>query len=339
MEYQLTHQKSRDILERMLKMRRFEEAVCAVAEDHFFGHYHLYIGQEATGASVIEALDSKDLILTTHRNHGHIIGRGADPGKAMAEILGRADGFNGGRGGTLHLTERSKGFLSTSAVVGGAIGLATGAGYALKRAPGNTISVAFFGDGALEEGTAFEALNLASLWSLPVLFICENNSHGAPGAAAGEYPSSVIAAKELVAIPESLDIRAISVDGADVQAVYAAVAEAIAAIRAGLGPHFIETNTVRWPGSRPLWPELSTGVTDLSAAWDESRISGEHAEWIRGHDPVLRLARHLIDDGALSIDEVTKIDIDIRDKMMVAKSFSLASPLPEPESALEGVFV
>ncbi len=339
MMHQLAERQNRNILERMLKMRRFEEAVCEIAKDNFFGHYHLYIGQEATGAAVIETLESEDLILTTHRNHGHIIGRGADPGKALAEILGRVDGFNGGRGGTLHLTDRANGFLSTSAVVGGGIGLATGAGYALKRASGNSISVAFFGDGTLEEGTAFESLNLASLWSLPVLFVCENNSHGALGAAAGEYPSSVISAKDLCDIPRSLDIRAESVDGADAAAVYGVVAEAIAGIRAGQGPFFIETNTVRWPGSRPLWPELSTGVTDLSAAWDETRISGEHAEWIRDCDPILRLVRDLVGDGVLSVDEISKIDNDVADTMATATSFSLASSWPEPKSALEGVFV
>ena len=127
-------------------------------------------------------------------------------------------------------------------------------------------------------------------------------------------------------------------DGANATAVYGVVAEAIADIRAGQGPFFIETNTVRWPGSRPLWPELSTGVTDLSAAWDDTRISGEHAEWIRECDPILRMARDLIGDGALSVDEITKIDNDVADTMAAATSFSLASSWPEPESALEGVF-
>ena len=338
MENQLTDRQSRDILERMLKMRRFEETVSVTAEDHFFGHYHLYIGQEATGAAVIEALSADDLILTTHRNHGHIIGRGADPGKTLAEILGRADGFNRGRGGTLHLTARDHGFLSTSAVVGGGIGLATGAGYALKRSTGTAISVAFFGDGALEEGTAYESLNLASLWSLPVLFVCENNSLGAPGAAAGEYPSSVNAAKELVDIPRSVDITTQSVDGADASAVYTAAAEAIGAIRAGHGPAFIEAKTVRWPGSRPIWPTLATGITNLAAAVDGPLISGEHADWICDCDPVLAWVRQLIDNGVLSIGQVEEIDLRTRDLMASAKSFAVASKLPEPESALLGVF-
>lgn len=338
MEYQLSDRQNKDLLERMLMMRRFEETVAATAEDHFFGHYHLYIGQEATGAAVIEALGTDDLILTTHRNHGHIIGRGADPGPTLAEILGRADGFNGGRGGTLHLTSRDQGFLSTSAVVGGGIGLAVGAGYALKRAAGTAISVAFFGDGALEEGTAYESLNLASLWSLPVLFVCENNSLGAPGASAGEYPSSVNAAKDLIDIPRSVGIAAQSVDGADAGAVYAIAAAAVAAIRAGQGPAFIEAKTVRWPGSRPIWPELATGITNLAAATDGALISGQHAAWINEHDPVLARVRCLIEDNILLPAEIDEIDRRVIGTMEAAKSMALASPLPEPESALEGVF-
>jgi pyruvate dehydrogenase E1 component alpha subunit len=339
MAHQLNHQQSIDVLERMLMMRRFEETVCAVAEDNFFGHYHLYVGQEATGAAVIAALKKEDRIVTTHRNHGHIIGRGADPGRALAEILGRQDGFNGGRGGTLHMTSREHGFLSTSAVVGGGIGLATGAGYAQKRIAGNGISVAFFGDGALEEGTAFESLNLASLWKLPVLFVCENNSAVMPGTERGEYPSSVNAARELVDIPQSVSINAISVDGADALAVFAAVEQAIASIRAGNGPAFIEAKTVRWPGTATLWPTLATGVTNLRAAADDTLITGEHAEWIRHQDPVLRMIRRLVEDTVLSFDDVLAIDLQVTEKMDQAKSFSLASPQPEAASSLHGVFV
>jgi pyruvate dehydrogenase E1 component alpha subunit len=338
MENAPTDSQSRDILERMLMMRRFEETVAVTAEDNFFGHYHLYIGQEATGAAVIEALEPDDLILTTHRNHGHIIGRGADPGRTLAEILGRAYGFNGGRGGTLHLTVQDLGFLSTSAVVGGGIGLAVGAGYALKQAGSSAISVVFFGDGALEEGTAYESLNLASLWSLPILFVCENNSLGAPGAAAGEYPTSVNAAKELTDIPDSLDISAQSADGADAGAVYSAATAAIAAIRAGHGPVFIETKTVRWPGSRPVWPKLVTGITNLAAATDATLILGEHAEWIKSHDPVLLWARRLLDNAILSPTEIEDVDFRVRGIMEEAQSVSLASPLPEPNSAVAGVF-
>ncbi len=337
MKGELSREKGVAIFERMLVMRRFEEMVVRLFEEkHFYSHYHLYIGEEATGAAAIEVLGPGDLSLTTHRNHGHVVGRGAHLGKALAEILGRMDGFCKGRSGTLHLSDRSTGFLSTSAVVGNCIGLATGAAYALKQAGKGNMSVAFFGDGALEEGVVFESLNLAALWSLPVLFLCENNSPGAGGP--GGYPSSVNAATKLSDIPKSLGIPTKRVDGADVKAVYGAASELVSGIRDGSGPAFIEAITERWPGSRPLWPELQTGVTDLTMAWDDSKITGEHADWIRNHDPVLRFARELQADSHLTQEKVLELDKRVSDNMETARSFAIASPLPQPESALEGVF-
>ena len=167
------------LIERMLLIRRFEEAVLRLtAAKEFAGHYHLYIGQEATGAAAIETLGERDHLVTTHRNHGHVIARGADPGRAFAEILGRATGLNGGRGGTIHLCDPALGFLSTSGIVVGCISLASGGGYACKRRGDGSVTVAFSGDSALEEGVSFEAMNIASLWKLPVVFLCENNSPG-----------------------------------------------------------------------------------------------------------------------------------------------------------------
>jgi pyruvate dehydrogenase E1 component alpha subunit len=169
------------LLRTMLRIRRFEEAVFRLAsERRFAGHFHLYIGQQATGAAVISVLEDRDRLATTHRNHGHVIARGADPAAALAEILGRADGLNGGRAGTLHLTEPSLGFISTSAIVGGCVSLAVGAGYACKQNGNGAVAAAFFGDGALEEGVSYEALNVASLLKLPDLFICENRGGPTP---------------------------------------------------------------------------------------------------------------------------------------------------------------
>lgn len=333
-----TNERRIAIFERMVLMRRFEETVAQLSKDHPFGHFHLYIGQEATGAAALEALGPDDLTLTTHRNHGHVVGRGADPGRALAEIMGRADGLNGGIGGTLHLCDRSAGFLSTSAVVGGSVGLATGAGHALKRAGTGAVSVALFGDAALEEGIAFEALNIAALWSLPVLYLCEDNSRGAPGASAGEYPSSEMAAKRLADIPASLGIETDSVDGADAEAVFAAVSGALARLREGHGPVFIEALTERWPGSRPLWPELSTGITDLGMAVGEADVTGEHAAWIRDHDPVLRYARELVSAGHLTREGMFDIDRRATERMAAARAFAEASPFPDPETALQGAF-
>jgi pyruvate dehydrogenase E1 component alpha subunit len=190
----LDRQTSLSIFERMLLIRHFEETVIRLySEGRFASHYHIYIGQEATGSAVLEVLGDKDLICTTHRNHGHIIGRGCDPNRAMAEILGRATGFNGGRSGTLHLCDASRGFLSTSAIVGGCPGLATGAAYGIKVKREPHVSVGFFGDGALEEGLVIESFNIAALWKLPVVYVCENNSSGAIGPQQGGYPTATTA--------------------------------------------------------------------------------------------------------------------------------------------------
>ena len=246
------------LLRTMLRMRRFEEAVFPLSSERkFAGHFHIYIGQEAAGASIIAALEARDRLATTHRNHGHIIARGADPAKALAEILGRAGGLNGGRSGTLHLSDPSLGFISTSAVVGGCISLAVGAGYACKQAGEGAVAAAFFGDGALEEGVSYEAMNVASLMRLPVLFVCENNSVDAWGAARGGFPTLVHAGgADLLQIPRALGIEAVRVNGTDCEEISAAAIAAIAKCRDGRGPVFIESVTKRWAGSNPLWPAL-----------------------------------------------------------------------------------
>lgn len=337
---QATNGGRRAIFETMVLMRRFEESVATMSKEHPFGHFHLYIGQEATGAAVLAAMRDDDLALTTHRNHGHVVGRGADPARALAEILGRSDGLSGGRGGTLHLTDRAGGFLSTSAVVGGAIGLALGAGHALRRQGKGAVSVAFFGDGALEEGIAFEAFNMAALWRLPVLFVCENNTSGSTASSEDGFPSSTMAIGELVNIPRALGIRSEAVDGADADAVLAVAADLMDELRAGLGrPAFIEARTERWPGSRPLWPDLSlTGITDMEAAWEPGKVDGDFADWVRDHDPVLRFATRLADDKVLSRQEILAIDADVRTRMASAQEFAAASPWPDAETALDGTF-
>jgi TPP-dependent pyruvate/acetoin dehydrogenase alpha subunit len=326
------------IFERMLMIRHFEEAVIRLyKEGRFVSHYHIYIGQEATGAAVLEALGDKDLICTTHRNHGHIIGRGCDPNRAMAEILGRATGFNGGRSGTLHISDPSRGFLSTSAVVGGCGGLATGAAYGLKVKREPHVSVGFFGDGSLEEGLVIESFNIAALWKLPVVYVCENNSAGAAGPQQGGYPTAITATDSFTRLPAAYGIHCLKVDGTDMNAVHAAAREAIERCRSGNGPVFIEAFTMRWPGSSPLWPELAT-VTDLDAAWDPSRIGGPHAEWSRHHDPLLRVARELVTAGYATCDELMARDKAARDRIATAAKFAIDSPMPTPATVGDHVF-
>jgi len=325
------------ILERMLLIRRFEEAVLKLSyEKTFTGHYHLYIGQEATGAAAMSVLDGRDFLSTTHRNHGHVIARGADPGKAMAEILGRATGLNGGRGGTIHLSEPDLGFISTSGIVGGCISLGTGAGYACRQRKNGAVSAIFFGDGALEEGVSFEALNIASLWKLPVVFLCENNSTGAWAPGEG-YPTLVHAATDLGSIARSVNIPTVRIDGADAAACHAAIGDAVEKCRAGHGPVFVEAVTRRWPGSNPLWPEPATGPTDLRMATGEAKPSGEHADWLERHDPVLRLARELARDP-VAIARIRSLDEATRGRIEAAVQFALASALPAAATAFDHVF-
>jgi pyruvate dehydrogenase E1 component alpha subunit len=326
------------IFDRMLTMRYFEEAVIRLHQERrFASHYHLYIGQEATGAAVLQALGDKDLIFTTHRNHGHLIGRGSDPGRAFAEILGRATGFNGGRGGTLHATDPSRGVLSTSAIVGGCAGLATGAAFGIKTKREPHVAVGFFGDGALEEGLVTESFNIAALWKLPVIYVCENNSAGAVGPAQGGYPTAVTASDSFTRLPAAFGIHCLKVDGADAAAVYAAATRAVRQCREGKGPVFIEASTVRWPGSSPLWPEPAT-VTDLEHAWSPERITGPHADWVRRNDPVLRMVRDLVDSGDATRPEVMQRDKDSRARIDAAVAFAVDSPMPSPDTARDHVF-
>ena len=325
------------LFETMLLMRRFEESVAKMnTQKHFTGHYHLYIGEEATGAAAIDLLGPKDSLSTTHRNHGHVIARGADPGAALAEIMGRATGLLGGRGGTIHLTDPSLGFLSTSGVVGGSISLGIGGAFARKHRKDGSAHVAFFGDSALEEGVAFESLNIAALWKLPILFLCENNSADAWEASRGGYTTLTHAAHDLRSIPGAMGIPSTRVDGTDVDEVHAACVEALAYCRAGKGPMFIEAMTRRWAGSAPLWPELSTGVTNLRMATGEAPMEGEHRAWYEEHDPVLRLARELLNGGGR--ERLFAVDETITARMLAVEQFAIYSPMPEPQSALDHVF-
>jgi acetoin:2,6-dichlorophenolindophenol oxidoreductase subunit alpha len=334
----LDRKTSLSIFERMLMIRYFEEAVIALYQQKkFFSHYHLYVGQEATGAAVLEALNESDLICTTHRNHGHIIGRGCSPMRAFAEILGRADGFNGGRSGTLHISDRSKGFLSTSAIVGGCAGLATGAAFGIKTRRESNVAVGFFGDGALEEGLVIESFNIAALWKLPVLYVCENNSAGAIGPQQGGYPTAITATDSFTRLPAAYGIETVKVDGTNMQEVYVAAKAAVDRCRRGDGPVFIEAITVRWPGSSPLWPEAAT-TTDLRAAWELTRIDGPHSDWLRNHDPLLRAGRELVAAGHASQQEILARDEDARARITAAVTAALDSPLPSPSTVTEHVF-
>jgi len=328
----------RRMLGRMLDIRRFEEAVYELHEEGAFsGHYHLYTGQEATGVAALDALDDSDPVFTTHRNHGHLIARGADPNAAMAEILGRAGGLQGGRGGTFHLADPDLAVPHTSALVGGCVPLAAGAAWAQRQAGKGGAAMALFGDGSLEEGVVFETLSIAKSWSLPVIFVCENNTPGAIGRAAGGSNSSRLSTDRMANIADALGIPGETIDGGDVSVVRAAVSAAREKCRKGGGPSFIEAATVGWRGNQGQYPNLVTGRTDVAMAWDTSRIPNENAEWFREVDPILRTARAAIEAGALGAEEIAAMDEVASKRMEDALAFAKASPQPDPATVLDHV--
>ena len=330
----------RTMLRRMLLIRRFEEA-CIVEwhKDNVPGHYHVAVGQEATAVGVSMALDSDDIMYSTHRNHGHVLSRGAAPEKAFAEILGKATGYGKGKAGTLHGSAPELNIPLSTAIVGGVLPISVGSAYAMQVRKKPNVSVAMFGDGAMEEGAAYEALNLASLWGFPILFICENNGWGVarePGQS--RYHASNLAMDELTDLAKALQMDVVAVDGVDVGAVYEAAAQARAKAVAGDGPTFIEVRTKVWPGGQ--WPELVTGITDIERAWTgEAPADFAHmAEWFRHDDPVLQTAREMASSGVFTREEVEQLDAEVRGQMELAVQFALESPFPENQDAFADVW-
>lgn len=327
-----------ELCRRMFVIRHFEESLVPLyAAKQFRGHYHLYIGQEATGVPAIACLKEGDYLFTTHRNHGHLLARGAEPRRLLAEILGRRDGYNKGKGGSFHTAVPSLGFLHTSAVVAGIIPLATGTAYASKALKNGRVTVCLFGDGALEEGAAPESMNLASLLKLPVLFLCENNGKYGAGRAAGTAQSASMAAFPLTDLPKAYKIPAGQVDGADAGAVHALISETVAKIRRGEGPQFIEAQTVRWPGSATNWPSVPA-PTDSALAWDASAVPEKAREWYGECDPLLIYIRELVEAKQAGRDEIEGIEKEVKGLIADAVKFALASPLPRPEEAAKDVF-
>jgi TPP-dependent pyruvate/acetoin dehydrogenase alpha subunit len=319
----------------MLAIRRAEEQVIRFNEEHtglIRGHFHVYIGQEATGAAVCAALTSRDYLFTTHRNHGHVIARGADPKRVLAEIIGRESGYCRGRGGTFHVAAPELGILHTSAIVGGCLALGAGTAFASQLKNERRVTVVFFGDGAMEEGVFYETLNMAQLWQLPLVFVMENNYRKAERGLSGH------AATELADIPRAFNVETTVIDGANVGLVYHTALEFAERARSGAGPFFVEARTHLWPGNYGTLPRLVAGITDIGWAWDPNSIPEAVRSWHTECDPVLIYARELRENRVLSREEIEQIDSEVRNRIAQAASFALESPLPGPEAALEYAF-
>lgn len=323
----------------MLRIRRLEERCVHFAEEHdglIRAHYHLYIGQEAAGTGACAALHPGDIVFTTHRNHGHVIAKGGDPGRVLAEIIGRSGGYLGGRGGTFHVAAPELGIPYTSAIVGGCLPLAAGVAFATKRRRGQRATLVFFGDGTMEEGVFSETLNIAQLWKLPLIFYMENNSVS-PGERAGRgSPTSEHAATALSDVPRAFGLDTSLVDGTDVVAVHALVRGLVERVRFGEGPFFIESRTSRWPGNYGPFPKLVGGDTDIAWSWEPAAAPEPIRVWTMESDPVIAYAAKLLWRGAIDRDGLRALDAEVREEIERAARFALDSPPPEPEP--EGVF-
>jgi len=310
-----------EMYQRMLQIRYFEEKVFELYGQNLVpGTIHLYAGEEAVAVGVCANLRRDDYITSTHRGHGHCIAKGADLGKTMAEILGKKTGYCKGKGGSMHIADFSLGMLGATAVVGAGIPIAAGAGLSIKLRGTDHVVACFFGEGASNQGTFHEGVNMAAIWRLPVVFVCENNLY-----AMGTRQSTVMTIENIADRAVAYGIPGVTVDGNDVLAVYEAASEAVNRARRGGGPTLIECKTYRQKGHSRFDP----------AAY---RPKGEVEEWLK-KDPVSRFKTKLIEMGVLAEKEDEKLRRDAVAAVEEAVKFAMESPFPEPEEALEDVYV
>jgi len=306
--------------QRMLEIRLFEEKVFELYGQNLVpGTIHLYAGEEAVAVGVCTNLRKDDYITSTHRGHGHCIAKGADMSRVMAEILGRKTGYCKGKGGSMHIADFSIGMLGATAVVGAGIPIAAGAGLSIKLRDTEQVVGCFFGDGASNQGTFHEGINMAAVWRLPVVFVCENNLY-----AMGTRQSMVMAIENVSDRAVAYGIPGITVDGNDVLAAYEASRQAVNRARKGEGPTLIECKTYRQKGHSRFDP----------AAY---RPKGEVEEWLK-RDPIHRFKTKLVEMGALTEEEDQKLKNEAAEAVEKAVKFALESPFPEPEEALEDVY-
>ena len=329
-----------EMLRAMLRIRRLEERVIHFAADLRLirAHYHVYIGQEAAAVGACSPLRRDDLVFTTHRNHGHVLAKGGDPSRILAEILGRVHGYARGRAGTFHVASPEIGIPHTSAIVGGSLPLAAGTAFARTKLGGDRVTVAFFGDGNMEEGVFYETLNIAQLWKLPLLFYMENNAVSPQERSGRGSPTSEHAAKALSDVPRAFGVETTVIDGTRVESVHQTVRALVERLRKGEGPFFVESRTTRWPGNYASLPRLVGGDTDVAWAQEPGRAPEAVRTWHEQSDPILLHARALLERGAIDMDGLRALDLDVRGEIARAAEIALASPAPDQSGVYENVY-
>ncbi|HUO04189.1 MAG TPA: pyruvate dehydrogenase (acetyl-transferring) E1 component subunit alpha [Candidatus Binataceae bacterium] len=318
----LTLQESQllDLYRRMSLIRHFEDKTAEMySRGKITGFCHLYAGEEAVAVGAISALNDKDYVVSTYREHGHCLAKGAAPRAVMAELFGKSTGISHGRGGSMHLFDQDLRFMGGYAIVGAGLPIAAGLGLSINYNEGPEVVCCFFGDGALPQGAFHESLNLATLWKLPVIFICENNFYGM-----GTLVQNAISQEELYRFAEPYKIPAVRVDGMDVLEVYGAAVEAIAHARNGDGPSLIEAVTYRYRGHSMSDPA-------------EYRSKREERIW-QERDPLKTMRRRLVGERHVAEARLDEIDREVTAVVEDAVKFAEESPEPPVTEAGKGVY-
>ncbi len=309
-----------EMYRKMLEIRLFEEKVFDLYGQNLVpGTIHLYAGEEAVAVGVCSNLNVDDYITSTHRGHGHCIAKGADLRRTMAEILGKKTGYCKGKGGSMHIADFAVGMLGATAVVGAGLPIAVGAGLSAKLRKTSQVVACFFGEGASNQGTFHESINMASVWALPVVFVCENNLY-----AMGTRQSRTMSIQNVADRAAAYGIPGVIVDGNDVLVVYEAARTAVERARAGKGPTLIECKTYRHKGHS----RVDSG---------KYRPKEEVEEWL-GKDPLKRFRQAMLGNGILTQTELEHVEKEVADEVTDAVKFALDSPYPEGKEALENVY-
>lgn len=317
---EMSKEKIMEMYKTMLKIRKFETAAMNYfAEGKIPGFVHLYIGEEAVATGVCANLNDDDYITSTHRGHGHIVAKGGDLKYMMAELFGKADGYCKGKGGSMHIADATKGILGANGIVGAGQNISIGAGLSAQYRGTNQVCVCFFGDGATNQGTFNEALNLASVWKLPVVFVCENNLYGI-----SVSQSRHQAIKDVSDRAVSYNMPGITVDGNDVFAVSEAAAEAINRAREGKGPTLIECKTYRQRGHFEGDP-------------GKYKPAAEQEAWLK-KDPIPKMEKFILENNIVDEAGMKAVQAEVDKMIKGALEFANNSPLPSLESVVEDVY-